>query len=83
MKKPMSQLHTSIKGEVIEEISDFLDGRLVGCGGFGVLSRALSSVDLLSGTVCWSPLRSPNFGRKLLFRPPSQNRARDPQLEVS
>jgi hypothetical protein len=82
-EKPMSQLHTSIKWEVIEEISDLFDGRLVGCGGLGVLSRALSSVDLLSGTVCWSPLRGPNFRRKLFFFwPPLQNRARDPQLEV-
>jgi hypothetical protein len=67
-EKPTSQFHTSIKEEVIEEISDFLNGRLVGCDGFGVLSWALISVDRLLGAFCWSPLRGLNFGR--LFSTP-------------
>jgi hypothetical protein len=51
-EKPTSQLHTRIKGEVIKEISNYLDERLVGCDVFEVLSPAFGSVDLLLGTIC-------------------------------
>jgi hypothetical protein len=52
-EEPTSQLHTRINGEVIEEIRDFLDGRLGGFGGLGLL---------VVSTFCLAPFAGARLG---------------------